>query len=160
VRERRDATACEELANRLMALVRSVARRYDHVSEALDDLIQVGCVGLVKAIHGFEPERGYAFTTCAVPKIHGEIRRHLRDTSWALHVPRSAQERALELSRETKRLETERGRDPSRRELAERLGWDVAEVLAVQQAADAYSTASLEATSLRRRARQSLQPGT
>jgi RNA polymerase sigma-B factor len=144
VREHSDSDACGLLVERYMRLARSVARRYVHTSEPLDDLMQIACVGLVKAIHGFDPERGYAFTSYAVPKMLGEIRRHLRDKSWALHVPRSAQERAMAVNREIARLEPERGRRPSRRELAQQLGWSVEEVIEAQQAAQAYDTASLE----------------
>jgi RNA polymerase sigma-B factor len=144
VRERSDAAAVDQLVKRYMALARSLARRYDHTSEPQEDLFQVACVGLVKAIHGFEPQRGYAFTSYAVPKILGELRRHLRDKSWALHVPRSAQERALAVGKETKRLETELGRRPSRRELADSLGWELGHVLEGQRAAEAFDTASLD----------------
>jgi RNA polymerase sigma-B factor len=144
VREHSDSDASAKLVQRYMPLARSMARRYDHTSEPLEDLTQIACVGLVKAIQGFEPERGFAFTSYAVPKILGEIRRHLRDKSWALHVPRSAQERALAVSRETKRLEAELGHRPSRRELADQLGWSVEEVSQGQQAAEAYATTPLD----------------
>jgi RNA polymerase sigma-B factor len=144
VREHSDSEACGLLVERYMRLARSVARRYTHTSEPLEDLTQIAYLGLVKAIHGFEPDRGYAFTSYAVPKMLGEIRRHLRDKSWALHVPRSAQERALAVNREVARLEPELGRRPSRRELANQLGWSVEEVIEGQQAAQAYDTASLE----------------
>jgi RNA polymerase sigma-B factor len=144
VREHADAAATEHLTMRYMALARSIARHYRHTNEPMEDLVQIACVGLVKAIQGFEADRGFAFSSYAVPKIDGEIRRHLRDRSWALHVPRSAQDRALAVSRETKRMETELGRRPTRSELAERLRWELNDVREGERALEAYDTASLD----------------
>src|SRR3954468_3229608 len=91
----RDTRIRSELVERLMPLARSLALRFSHSGESIDDLVQVAALGLVKAIDRFDPDRGFAFTSFATPTILGELRRHLRDTAWALRVPRELQERAL-----------------------------------------------------------------
>ena len=90
-----DHAARDELFERFAPLARSLARRYGHTSEPYDDLCQVAHLGLVKAIDGYDPDRGFAFAAYAVPTILGELRRHFRSSSWTAHVPRAAQERAL-----------------------------------------------------------------
>ena len=96
-----DVAAREELAERFIPLARDLALRYSYTDESVDDLFQVACLGLIKAIDRFDPDRGTKFTSYAAPTILGELKRHFRDKGWALHVPRDLQERALALSRET-----------------------------------------------------------
>ncbi|GAA2112949.1 RNA polymerase sigma factor SigF [Kitasatospora saccharophila] len=104
-----------------MPLVRFVAARFRHRPEDLDDIIQVGTVGLIKAVDGFDPDRGVEFVTYAIPTISGEIKRFFRDTSWPLRVPRSVQERYLAAVHASDRLEQVLGRLPDTAELAEEL---------------------------------------
>ncbi len=94
-----DRAARDRLVEEMMPLVRSLARRYAGRGEPVDDLIQVGAIGLIKAIDRFELERGVELTTYAVPTIVGEIRRHFRDRSWGVHVPRRMKELSLRISR-------------------------------------------------------------
>ncbi|BAJ26547.1 MULTISPECIES: SigB/SigF/SigG family RNA polymerase sigma factor [Kitasatospora] len=104
-----------------MPLVRFVASRFRHRPEELDDIVQVGTVGLIKAVDGFDPDRGVEFVTYAIPTISGEIKRFFRDTSWPLRVPRSVQERYLAAVRASDRLEQALGRLPDTAELAAEL---------------------------------------
>jgi len=104
-----------------MPLVRFVAARFRHRPEDLDDIIQVGTVGLIKAVDGFDPDRGVEFVTYAIPTISGEIKRFFRDTSWPLRVPRSVQERYLAAVHASDRLEQSLGRLPDTTEIAEEL---------------------------------------
>src|ERR1700734_3789073 len=101
------------LVARFMPLARSLARRYERSSEPLDDLVQVAAVGLVKAIDRFDPDRGVAFVSFAVPTVLGELRRYFRDCCWDVHVPRGTQERTLKLEEAQRRLTLDRGRAPS-----------------------------------------------
>ncbi|MEU3498089.1 SigB/SigF/SigG family RNA polymerase sigma factor [Kitasatospora cineracea] len=104
-----------------MPLVRFVAARFRHRPEELDDIIQVGTVGLIKAVDGFDPQRGVEFVTYAIPTVSGEIKRFFRDTSWPLRVPRSVQERYLAAAHASDRLEQALGRLPDTAEIAEEL---------------------------------------
>ena len=99
-----DRAAREALVRRFLPLTRSLARRYDRSSEPFEDLLQVASVGLLKALDRFDPERGHSFPSFAVPTILGEMRRYFRDSGWALHVPRAAKERALEVRDASERL--------------------------------------------------------
>jgi RNA polymerase sigma-B factor len=139
-----DKAARDELVERMLPVVRQLARRYQRGSEQLDDLIQVGSLGLVKAIERFDIERGSPFMRYAVPTILGEIKRHFRDTGWAAHVPRGMQERVMEMKSAMEALGSRLGRSPSAAELAEALGLDTEDVLEAMEAATAYAAVSLD----------------
>ncbi|MYT74640.1 MULTISPECIES: SigB/SigF/SigG family RNA polymerase sigma factor [unclassified Streptomyces] len=129
-----------------LSLVQYVAARFRHRGpQQMDDITQVGTIGLIKAIDRFELSREVEFTSFAIPYISGEIKRFFRDTSWAVHVPRRLQEARLELSRATEELRTRLGRLPSTAELAELMQLDPAEVAEVQKAANGYNAVSLDA---------------
>jgi RNA polymerase sigma-B factor len=134
----------ERLAARFEPLARSLAIRFIHTSEPLDDLLQVARLALLKAIDRFEPERGTAFSSLAVPTITGELRRHLRDHSWPIHVPRELQELTQKLGAATPKLVGRLGRQPTTAELAEALGTDIETVLEARAAARAHSPDSLD----------------
>jgi RNA polymerase sigma-B factor len=143
-----DTSAREELIQRHLPLVRSLARRYAGRGEALEDIEQVGAIGLIKAIDRFEPGRGSKFTSYAAPTILGELKRHFRDKGWALHMPRDLQERTLKVSRATETLSKQLGRSPKVREVAAELGLSVEDVLEAQEASASYEAASLDAPTL------------
>jgi RNA polymerase sigma-B factor len=113
-------SARRQLIERSLPLARRLASRYRRDNVALDDLVQVASVGLVKAVDGFDPGRGVAFSTYAVPTITGELKRHFRDAAWSVHLPRATQERVLRLTAVTERVSDELGRAPTPREVAER----------------------------------------
>ena len=94
-----DLRAREQLIEQYMSLVRSLARRYSYRGEQLEDLVQIGAIGLIKAIDRFDLDRGVELTTYATPNIIGEIKRHFRDKGWAVRVPRGLQELNVQLSR-------------------------------------------------------------
>jgi len=137
--------AREALVSRFMPLARSLARRYDRSSEPFDDLLQVACLGLLKAIDRFDPERGHTFPSFAVPTILGEMRRYFRDSGWSVHVPRGAQERALKVRDAQERLANLQGRAPTANQLAQYLEVDIEEVIDALQAIRAYEALSLDA---------------
>jgi RNA polymerase sigma-B factor len=139
----RDARAA--LAERFMPLARSLARRYLSAQEPIEDLIQVAYLGLIKAIDRFDATRGNRFAAFAVPTILGELRRHFRDTGWAVHVPRSGQERAMEVERAGEMLTSRRGRAPTVGEIAQYLERDQEEVLDALQVTRARGAVSLDA---------------
>jgi RNA polymerase sigma-B factor len=140
-----DLAARDELVERMLPVVRQLARRYQRGSEQLEDLIQVGSVGLVKAIDGFDVDRGSPFMRYAVPTILGEIKRYFRDTGWAAHVPRGMQERVMDVKQAIEELSSELGRSPSPNEIGEAIGLDREEVLEALEAATAYAAISLDA---------------
>ena len=144
-RHRDDEAARAALVSRFMPLARSLARRYERSSEPLDDLVQVASMGLVKAIDRFDPSRGYAFASYAVPTILGELRRYFRDCCWDVHVPRGAQELALRVEETQSQLTGDLGRPPTVRELAEYMEVDVERVLDAMAARSAYVVSSLDA---------------
>jgi RNA polymerase sigma-B factor len=121
-----------------------VARRYNRLDEPLDDLVQVASLGLVKAIDRFDPERGVAFSTFAVPTMVGEIKRHLRDTAWAVHLPRGLNERWLAVERAERELRAALRRSPTVCEIAERTKLGSEDVLAAMEAGRARATLSLD----------------
>jgi RNA polymerase sigma-B factor len=139
-----DLHARRALIERYLPLARSLARRYDRRSESFDDLVQVASLGLVKAIDRFDPERGLAFSTYAVPTMLGELRRYFRDSRWALHVPREMQERVLKVNAAVERLSGELGVSPSPGQIADELNLPVEKVLEAIEANAAYDTASLD----------------
>jgi RNA polymerase sigma-B factor len=140
-----DIGARDQLLVDLMPLVRALASRYAGRGEPLEDLVQVGALGLIKAVDRFDVERGVEFSSYAVPTIVGEIRRHFRDKAWAMHVPRRLKELSVRLSRMLDELTTELGRSPTVAELAEATGVEEEDVIDALDAAHAYSTRSLQA---------------
>lgn len=140
-----DRAARERVLVELMPLVRSLAARYAGRGEPLDDLVQVGAVGLIKAVDRFDVDRGVEFTSYGVPTIVGEIRRHFRDRAWAMHVPRRVKELSVRLSRVLDELTTTLGRSPTIAELAEAASVDEEDVIDALDAAHAFSTRSLDA---------------
>jgi RNA polymerase sigma-B factor len=139
-----DPSAREALITRFMPLARRLARRYERTSEQMDDLVQVAYVGLVKAVDRFDPDRGVAFTSFAVPTILGELRRHFRDAGWAVHVPRGLQERTRDLAEAQRVLTTKTGRAPTVDDLAEHMELSREAVLDALLAAAAYDTDSFD----------------
>ena len=139
-----DREARDALIARFMPLARNLARRYAGAGEPLDDLLQVASLGLVKAIDGFDVTRETAFSSYAVPTMLGELRRYLRDSCWAVHVPRSAQERALEVKGVIDSLSRRLGRSPTTREMADAMNLSREQVLEALEAASAYSSVSLD----------------
>jgi RNA polymerase sigma-B factor len=140
-----EVAARDALVERFMPLARSLARRYDRSSEPFDDLVQVACLGLVKAVDRFDADRGHAFASFAVPTILGELKRYFRDSGWAVHVPRGPQERALKVEEAQQRLTLRSGRAPTVSEIAEYLEISIEDVLGALQAAQAYDALSLDA---------------
>ncbi|MDE2483366.1 MAG: SigB/SigF/SigG family RNA polymerase sigma factor [bacterium] len=145
--ERRDAEY-DELRNDLtvahLNLVRFLALKFGNRGEPLDDLIQVGTVGLLKAIDRFDLDRGVEFTTYATPTIVGEIKRYFRDKGWAVKVPRRLQELNLAVNRANEKMAIELGRSPTVAELAERLKASEEEILEAQELGQAYNLLSLD----------------
>jgi RNA polymerase sigma-B factor len=140
-----DQRAREELVERFLPLARTLARRYAGAREPFDDLLQVASLGLVKAINRFDVNRGAAFSSFAVPTILGELKRYFRDLGWSVHVPRGAQERALQVQEAQERLSTRTGRPPTVGELAEYLEFDVEDVLDALETSAAHHSTSLDA---------------
>jgi RNA polymerase sigma-B factor len=137
-------TVREELVDRFMPLARRLAARYAGGAEPFDDLVQVASVGLVKAIDRFDPARGTAFSTFAVPTILGELKRHFRDRGWSVRVPRDLQEMAGRVDRVTETMTRSLGRAPSPAEIAGELGTTTERVLEAREAAGAYRAISLD----------------
>jgi RNA polymerase sigma-B factor len=130
------------MVERYMPLARSLAHRYKSRREPVADLEQVAYVALVKAVDGYDPRRGTAFTSYAVPCIVGAIKRHFRDCGWAVHVPRAAKELACEIDKLTEVLSST-GHAPSAAELAEQTGTSVEAVLDARLASSAHHAAAL-----------------
>ena len=139
------AAVCEILVDRYDKLVRSCVRQYRGSPEPTEDLMQVGYVGLLKAINNYDPEVGDSLSAYAQPCISGEIKRHFRDKRWQIHVRRSAQELLLELRKATEELTQQLGRTPEEAELAERLGVSRDDMQEARQADLVFSTYSLDA---------------
>ncbi|KYK16941.1 MULTISPECIES: RNA polymerase sigma factor SigF [Streptomyces] len=129
-----------------MSLVRFAAGRFrSRGPEEMEDIVQVGMIGLIKAIDRFELTREVEFTSFAVPYIVGEIKRFFRDTSWAVHVPRRLQEARVQLARATEELRSRLGRNPTTKELSELMSLPEDEVVEARLAANGYNSASLDA---------------
>jgi RNA polymerase sigma-B factor len=141
---RGDQDAREQLVQRFLPLARQLARRYHRSGEALDDLVQVASLGLLKAIDRFDPARSTAFSSFAVPTILGELKRHFRDKGWSVRVPRDLQELAVKLEPATEALTRELGRAPTPAELAQRLDVSAEQLLEAREAAGAYRAVSLD----------------
>jgi RNA polymerase sigma-B factor len=139
-----EVAARDELVSRFLPLARQLARRYQRGNEPLDDLIQVASIGLVKAVDRFDPERGTAFSSYAVPTILGELKRYFRDAGWAVHVPRGMQERVMTVNQAIGRLSRVLGRSPTATEIADETGLDPEVVLEALEAAIAYDAVSLD----------------
>lgn len=145
-KEEGDVEAREKLVMSHMNLVRFLANKFKNRGEPLDDLIQVGYLGLLKAIDRFDPIRGLEFTTYATPTIMGEIKRHFRDKGWSVRVPRRLQELSAKVNQATDVLTTELQRSPKIEEIAEYLDASVDEVLEAMESSSAYSSVPLEGT--------------
>ncbi|MFE7516937.1 RNA polymerase sigma factor SigF [Streptomyces sp. NPDC057540] len=128
-----------------VSLVRYAAGRFRHRADEMEDIVQVGMIGLIKAIDRFELSREVEFTTFAVPYIVGEIKRFFRDTSWAVHVPRRLQEARVELAKATEELSSRLGRTPTVKELAELMSLTEEEVTEARLASNGYNSSSLDA---------------
>ena len=138
-----DLRAREQLIEQYMSLVRSLARRYSYRGEQLEDLVQIGAIGLIKAIDRFDLDRGVELTTYATPNIIGEIKRHFRDRGWAVRVPRGLQELNVQLSKLIEQLTVQLGRSPTIPELAKAAGVEEEDVLEALESGRAYSSLSL-----------------
>ena len=135
------------LIERHLPLVGFMARKFADRGEPLDDLIQVGTIGLIKAIDRFEISKGFEFSTFATPTIVGEIKRHFRDKTWAVRVPRRLQELGASVTKATNELTHKLDRSPTPKEIAKHLGITVDEVAEALESNAAYSTVSLDVTS-------------
>jgi RNA polymerase sigma-B factor len=142
--ERHDAADREVLVERFLPLARALARRYQSAGEPVDDLFQVACLGLVKAIDRFDLRRGVAFPSYAVPTMLGEIRRYLRDRTWSVRVPRGLRELALRVDKTVVELSSDLHRQPTVAEIARAAAATEEQVLEALQAAGARRATSLE----------------
>ena len=134
-----------ELIERHLPLARSLANRYRYTPQPFEDLVQVANVGLVKAVDGFDPAYGAPFATYAVAMILGEIKRHMRDAGWALHLPRAAKEQVLAVERAERALSVRLGRAPNAQELAVEAGMTAEDVLEALSARLAHDAVPLDA---------------
>jgi RNA polymerase sigma-B factor len=139
-----DRHARDQLAEEMLPLARALASRYAGRGEPIEDLVQVACVGMMKAIDGFDLERGVRFSSYATPTVLGEIKRYFRDKTWAMRVPRGMQELQLEIARARDRLTHRLGRSPNVQELADAVQAPFEEVLQTIQSQDARRTRSLD----------------
>lgn len=135
----------EQLVAQFLGLVEFLARRFRNRGEPLEDLVQVGTIGLLKAIERFDLDREVEFSTYATPTIVGELKRHFRDKGWAVRVPRRLQELHLELTKIVSTLGQELGRSPTPAEIAEYANLTEEQVLEGLEIAQAYNFASLDA---------------
>jgi RNA polymerase sigma-B factor len=145
VHRRGDPAAREQLVQRYLPLARRLARRYQHTDEPIDDLVQVASVGLLKAVDHFDSTREVMFSSYAVPTILGEIKRHFRDRTWSVRVPRDLQELALRVDQTVTRLSHGRRRSPSVGEIARAVEASEEQVLEALEAMGAYRASSLDA---------------
>jgi RNA polymerase sigma-B factor len=143
-RRHHDLAAREELMRRMAPLVRRVATAYNARGHE-DDLHQVAWLGLTKAVDRYDPSYGVPLRTYAIPTMYGEVRRYLRDHSWAMRVPRPLQERVLTITKTTDRLAALHGRSPTPQHIADELDLELEDVLEALQAGSAYAATSLDA---------------
>jgi RNA polymerase sigma-B factor len=134
----------EALIERFLPLARRLARRYQRGTEPLEDLEQVACLGLVKAVDAFDPSRHTAFSSFAVPTITGSLKRHYRDCGWSVHVPRKLQELAQRVQRITDDLTADSGSSPTAAQIAEHAGITIKQVLEAREAYQALHADSLD----------------
>ncbi|GAA4884244.1 MULTISPECIES: RNA polymerase sigma factor SigF [Saccharopolyspora] len=134
----------EKLVTEHLPVAEHIARRFSHRGESQEDLTQVATLGLINAVDRFDPGRGVDFLSYAVPTIMGEVRRHFRDTGWAVRMPRRLQELHLSVSSAIARLSQELGRAPTPSELARHLGISTDDVYRGLEAGNAYRSASLD----------------
>jgi RNA polymerase sigma-B factor len=143
------STGDREVRNKLVeehrGLAVALARRFEHRGEPLDDLVQVAMVGVLKAVERFDPDRGVGFGAFAVPTVIGELKRHFRDTTWSVRVPRPTKELHLRAGNVAATLQHELGRPPTVPEIAHALGVDVDALLEAMEAGSAYRSGSLDA---------------
>lgn len=144
--EARRESAREALVHLHLPLVEHCARRFRNRGEPLEDLVQVGTIGLIKSVDRFDSERGVEFSTYATPTIIGEVKRYFRDKGWAIRVPRRLQELRMQIGTHTAELTQSLGRSPTPRELAEAIGCTVEEIIEGIESSNAYSTLSLDAS--------------
>ncbi|WP_055482969.1 SigB/SigF/SigG family RNA polymerase sigma factor [Sphaerimonospora mesophila] len=142
--ERRDRIR-EMVVEMHLPMARDIARRYLHRGEPMEDLLQAAYVGLMKAVNGFDPTLGHGFRGYAMVTMTGEVKRHFRDRTWAVRVPRLYQERRAELNRLVAEMTQELGRFPTVAELAKRMNISEEDMLLTMDASAAYSTLSLDA---------------
>jgi RNA polymerase sigma-B factor len=138
-----DVRARQELIERHLGFVRRLAQRYAHRGETIDDLTQVGCVGLIKAVDRYDGKHKVTLATYAAPNILGEIKRHFRDKGWSVRVPRDVQELNVKLGRVVDELTSRLGRSPSVDELAQATDASTEQVVEALESSRAYSTVSL-----------------
>jgi RNA polymerase sigma-B factor len=143
-RQGRDPRARAELVDRFMPLARKLARRYAG-REPFDDLMQVASLGLLKAVDRFDPDRGNAFSSLAVPTILGELKRYFRDTGWFVHVPRGVQEAALKVQEAERELSSKTGHPPTTHELALYTELPLEDVIEALYANGAHHATSIDA---------------
>jgi RNA polymerase sigma-B factor len=141
----RDPQLREQLVHRYLPLARYAAAQYRHGPESFEDLVQVASLGLLKALDRYDPVRGAAFSSYALPTMSGELRRHFRDRSWAVRPPRDLQEQALAVERATETLSRELGRAPTVEEIARHADLDAEAVLEAREALNARLSTSLSA---------------
>ena len=135
----------DELVEQYLPLAESLARRYQHSGQPLDDLVQVASIGLLKAIDRFDPERGVTFESFAIPTILGELKRYHRDRGWSVRMPRRLQEHTLLIKDAVPLLSQDLGRSPTISEIAAHAHLSQEEVLEAMDAQDAYASISLDA---------------
>ncbi|MET8869714.1 SigB/SigF/SigG family RNA polymerase sigma factor [Nonomuraea sp. NPDC004580] len=135
----------ERLVEMHEGLVNEVTRRYRYRGEPMEDLRQAAYVGLMKAVNGYDPELGHEFRGYAMITMMGEVKRHFRDRTWAIRVPRVYQERRIELNKATAELTQTLGHSPTVADLAAKMGISEEDVLLALEASTAYSTLSLDA---------------
>ena len=140
----RRETLRDRLVTGYLPVAQHIARRFAHRGEPLDDLTQVATVGLINAIDRFDPGKGGEFFSFAVPTISGEVRRHFRDQSWSMRVPRRLKDMHVSINGAVSELSQSLGRAPRPSEIAQRLNLPVAEVLEGLEAAEAYRSSSLD----------------